>query len=90
MNFKAFINFSSTISKPKRKISLKSNLQKSILEFYREVLKFCYKKPEVFNIKLKIFEFLFYSQPNKTTMLNFVNSEFRKNMIIPKNKFNTV
>ena len=32
---------------PKKKLSLKSNLQKSILSFYREVLKFSYKKSEV-------------------------------------------
>lgn len=31
----------------KKKLILKSNLQKSILEFYRELFKFCQNKPEV-------------------------------------------
>lgn len=43
MNAKLVLNFSMNI--PKKK--LRSNLQKSILAFYRESLKFCYSKPEV-------------------------------------------
>lgn len=43
MTAKFVFNFSMNI--PKKK--LRSNLQKSILAFYRESLKFCYSKPEV-------------------------------------------
>jgi len=56
MNTKFLFNFAANI--PKKKVSLKSNLQKSILAFYREVLKFCYKKPEVKPTK-KFFQTLF-------------------------------
>ena len=89
MNSKFFFNFAVNAQKKKR--DLKSNLQKSILAFYRETLKFCNSKPEVkpWN-KYQIFKVILKKKPAKGNLLKYVKTDFRKNVSLPKNKFNTV